>query len=618
MIVSILDPTHYAFNPHAIPFLIVGVLISVLGIFVLASDRPSASSLSFCLLCLLLGWWLLSFTMLFFSVPIATAVWWVKSANAAVVFIPSMVFLFTLATLGKLSKHRTFVFAGFSISCFFLATVFIPGGLIAGAEKHFWGNYTRYGKMIYPFLVFFGAMLLSSLILFAREYRVSSGVKKKRLRILLWSFGIGYIASVDFLPALGIDIFPFGYICVFIYIVMMAQGIWRYRSVDINSSFAADQIIRTVADALLVIDGSGIVRVSNEAANRLFAAGESLVGAPMRTRGIAFFKKENLARLLCSGKVQRSEVAFHDRDQGHIILEISTSVISENSGEGMALVCIAKDITERKNAEEALRRSEEHYRLLAQNISDVIWIMDMNFKYTFMSSSVSRFRGFTAEEAMAQKVEETLTPESAQIFMKAVAEEVTRPEAKDKNGPASCTLELEFTCRSGSSVWSETKITFVRNAEGRLTEILGVARDISERRQALKALEESEDCYNDLIRQAQDAILTVDRYGYIQAVNPSAERVLGYQAAELTGHHFAKMGILSPNSVAKTLQEFTLTILGWQRQPFDLQVLRKDQLAVAMRAHAKIIRRDKDHVKVQVVLRQITEENKGHPSALSA
>lgn len=614
---TVLDPGHYAFNPYALPPLIVGMLILMLGMFVLTRDRPSSSNLSFLALCFLVAGWLLSFSMVFFSSYETTALWWVKVVNVGVPYIPAMVLCFALATLGKLRKMRTIVFCGLGVSVFFSMLAFTPWTMVKGVSRHFWGYYTVYTPVIWAFLIYLGAMLLAGFLVFYNEYRRCSGVKQKRLTIFLWSFGIGYLASVDFLPAMGIEIFPFGYLCVFVFVVMMGRGVWCYHSVDINSSFAAEQIIKTVADALLVIDQDGIVRVANEPANHLFANGASLVGNLMRTRGIPFFKKENIARLLCSGKPQYSEVTFHDHEKGDIVLEISTSVITERSGDGMAIVCIAKDVSERKRAENSLRKSEEQYRLLAHNISDLIWVMDPTLRYSFMSPSVVSFRGYTVEEAINQKAEETFTPESFQALMKVLAEEITKPAPEVGSEPVCETLELELFCKNKGTIWSETRLTFLRNSEGRLVEILGVARDISERRQALRALEESEDCYNDLIRQAQDAIMTLDRYGYIQGLNPAAERVLGYHAAELIGQHFAKAAILAPNSVAKTLQEFTLSILGWQRQPFDLQILRRDQTLLNMRTYARVIRRDKDHVKVQVVFREIQDEG-GLPAALSA
>ncbi len=73
------------------------------------------------------------------------------------------------------------------------------------------------------------------------------------------------------------------------------------------------------------------------------------------------------------------------------------------------------DVTTQRRAKEALRESEEKYRLVLDNMADVITVMDMNLRFTYVSPSIMRMRGYTAEEAMAQTFEQVMTLESLQI-----------------------------------------------------------------------------------------------------------------------------------------------------------------------------------------------------------
>lgn len=136
-----------------------------------------------------------------------------------------------------------------------------------------------------------------------------------------------------------------------------------------------------------------------------------------------------------------------------------------------------------------LEESERQYRLLAENATDVIWTMDMNLCYTYVSPSVTGLRGYSVKEALAQRLDEFLTPASYEVAMKAFEEEMAIERREKKDLFRSRTLELEEICKDGSRIWTEIKMTFLRGDDNRPVGVLGVTRDITEKKRMAEELQ---------------------------------------------------------------------------------------------------------------------------------
>ncbi|MFZ1036448.1 MAG: PAS domain S-box protein, partial [Smithella sp.] len=152
---------------------------------------------------------------------------------------------------------------------------------------------------------------------------------------------------------------------------------------------------------------------------------------------------------------------------------------------------IYQDITDRKRAEETLKKSESKYRLLADNIHDVIFVMDMNLTYSYLSPSVKLLRGYEPEEAMKQTPAETVTPSSLNLAMGILSEimELEKSEHRDIN--VSRTFQVEMIRKDGTTVWTEVNAFLIRDENQRATGIMGVTRDITDRRRSEEELQKT-------------------------------------------------------------------------------------------------------------------------------
>ena len=172
---------------------------------------------------------------------------------------------------------------------------------------------------------------------------------------------------------------------------------------------------------------------------------------------------------------------------GTVWTENKVTLLYGPDGYPAGLMGVTRDVTERRKMEESLRDSERRYRLLAENITDVIWVADMNLNRTYVSPSAKSLQGYKSAEDMPQNVKDLITPASFRAASKVFARELAA-EKRRRNPRRSWTLETEVKRADGSTVWTEDRISFLRDGSGKPTGYLGVTRDITLRKQAEDAL----------------------------------------------------------------------------------------------------------------------------------
>ncbi len=228
---------------------------------------------------------------------------------------------------------------------------------------------------------------------------------------------------------------------------------------------------------------------------------------------------------------------------------------------------------ELEQKQKLLRESESKYRLLAENSKDVIFIFDLDFKYTYVSPSVKELRGFEVEEVLRQDISEVLTPESYKKIVQ-IIDEITpllNPENYKEIKPRM--LELEMLKKDKSTVWAEVTLAVLANENNIPIGIQGAARDISKRKLALEELMKSREEYRSFFDDdlTGDFISRID--GYLINCNNAYLKILGFESLQDAKSYDLSLLYINPELHKNMLEKLNLEKkLIW----FEHDLRRKD------------------------------------------
>jgi PAS domain S-box-containing protein len=152
---------------------------------------------------------------------------------------------------------------------------------------------------------------------------------------------------------------------------------------------------------------------------------------------------------------------------------------------------LTKKIEERKNVDEALQESEAHFRILAENVSDVVWKVDRDYRFTYISPSDEKFRGFRADEVLGHHLFEIFDEEGVALVKKLALQ---RQQAELQGlKTESIRFEAQHLCKDGSWLWAEVSASPELDSDGNVIGFYGITREITERKWAEEHRQELED-----------------------------------------------------------------------------------------------------------------------------
>ena len=175
-----------------------------------------------------------------------------------------------------------------------------------------------------------------------------------------------------------------------------------------------------------------------------------------------------------------------------LVLDVYKTPLFDEADRLIGTVGVGRDVTQDWRTRQALGESEERYRLLLKNVRDVIWVMDENFRFTFVTPSVTALTGYSPEEFLNLSPYNYLAPRSRLMYETAVRKGLAR-EARGIRDESPRRWKFEWQCKDGSVIWVETLISILRNDDGSLRGLIGVSRDTTSQMRVLRDLKQAKE-----------------------------------------------------------------------------------------------------------------------------
>jgi PAS domain S-box-containing protein len=414
-------------------------------------------------------------------------------------------------------------------------------------------------------------------------------------------------------------------------VIAIARDITKRRMAEEslrNSEEKLRAIFESIGDSVTVINGDGNIIEVNDASVKLFGhdSKEEVLGMNALTF-IAYDDQPSAVEKLIEAKPTRFVQYKYKRKDGSIFWgETSSDVLCDRSGNITGFIGIVRDVTERKKTEEALRQSEERLRTYFENAPDAIFVYDFNGVFLDGNRMGEEITGYSKDELVGKNFIES------GLFSEEYALKAMNAVLKDARGEVTGPEEYEIIRKDGQKRYLEST-SFITSSQWK-GEVIGIARDITERKRIEKELSdykenlekmvaertielektyeelrESEERLRGFFENVPDILFAHNMIGQFTDINKKALEISGYSREEIVGRNVLETGFLPADQIEGVAAGIKGIEEGKSGYPYEVQLMKKNGDRITVEAVSFPIKR-KGVLEVMGIARDITERKR--------
>jgi diguanylate cyclase (GGDEF)-like protein/PAS domain S-box-containing protein len=376
-------------------------------------------------------------------------------------------------------------------------------------------------------------------------------------------------------------------------------------AVDVTRQVAAERALReserlfravveNMSEALVITDTDDVILHANERLRDLLGfdidelLGRRAIDALFGPEVVGGLRERHARRLV--GESERFEAPLRRRDGSEVWVEVSAAPYRDEAGTIIGTMAAITDITSRREAEDALRQSEERYRTVLDDVREVVFSTDADGRWSYLSRAWEPTSGRTVEESIGRPSWSEVHEEDRPRILAAMQ------ALRGAGRPFRSTLR--YVHPGGGVRWVEIRSRPVRDAAGRIVGAQGTLNDVTDRKraeeaqaEAVSALQRSEARLRAILDHAAIGISEVDLEGRILHANPAFQRILGYSREELLGRVAAS---LSPAEDSGITRDPVRELIAGRREVVNVE--------------KRFVRKDGHEIWVNLVISRIEDE----------